>query len=353
MSFIMLRSTYFTFTLCICIAVTLLSSCDSSTEKTLERPEATPAVIDNRAEQAEISVQFWRRGSDQFEQNSAAILALRDQAINFLYDSTETQLTELRARWHQAHQAHSATGIYRAFGSSKPGLFGSLNTLNFQMDASPIQPGYLDAFDVYHHSGIVNDIAMPISAQGLRAAHGFSDDTDVSLGFHALAYLIFGEDSKRPLAQLQAQAQPSQQRVKTGLKVNDLPVNRRRQLIKLLSELLLDDAQQLQRLWQSTNGRLQLNYRALAADSRLQLIQSASQQFLQIQQQMLTEQYPENKHNRFAKQDAASIHAALTTLDTTFDTQLSALLHNQDTAAIWQQQLQAALAASAKIPKIK
>ena len=342
-----------TFTACISIVLILLSGCEPSIEQTPKPLTDAPVAIDNLLEQAEAGEQFWQRGSRQFEQNSVAILALRDQVIGFLDHSDEAQLTELRIHWHLAHNAHSATGIYRALGSSKPGLFGSLQTLDFQMDANPIQPGYLDAFDVYHHSGIVNDIAMLISAKNLRAAHGFSDDTDVSIGFHALAYLIFGEDSKRPLTQLQAQTQTPQQRDKTGLKVNDLPSNRRRQLIKLLSELLLDDARQLQQLWQSENGRLQQNYRALAADSRLQLIQAASQQFLQRQQQMLAEQNPENRHNRFAKQDTASIHTALTALDTTFDTQLSTLLHDQDTAAIWQQQLQAALAASAQAPKIQ
>ena len=59
--------------------------------------------------------------------------------------------------------------------------FAALDDFRQLLDTHPIQPGYLDYFDVYTHSGIVNDIAVPITASAIRAQHGLTESLNVSV----------------------------------------------------------------------------------------------------------------------------------------------------------------------------
>lgn len=304
-----------------------------------------PITADTALAQEKASQLFWQNGQKSLSEASTEAKTLRDRANLFLNSSTEEQLIALREQWHLAHNSYAAAGNYIALGQSNPGLFSDLHTLNFNIDASNIQPGYLDAFDIYSQSGIVNDIAIPITAKAVRAQHGFSDDSDVSIGFHALAYLIFGEDGQRPLAQLLADNTLNAEQMSSGLKSNDLSNNRRRRLLKLLCELLLDDIQQLQNDWQLNSGTLYGNYLALPADSRLQLIQSNSELFLQTTKNSFSDSQvdEEIRHNRFAGGDKAHTLAALTGLQKSMSDDILAQLYSTDEALAWQQQVQQAI----------
>lgn len=326
------------------IAISCLSSCQPDDSGEASAPAstiaATPAL--DREAQIQASLHFWQQGSRRFIAAAKSAATLRDSVVEFLKDSSEESLLKLRQQWHSAHNQYSASAVFRALSDTNPALFAPLQETHFRIDAHPIQPGYLDSFDVYSHSGIVNDIAVPITASAIRAQHGFSDDTDVSTGFHALAYLIFGEDGQRPLSELQAQSTLSSEQVSNGLKVIDLSANRRRSLMKLTSELLLDDIRQLQTQWQLDTGALQLSYIALAPDSRLQLIRSSA--ILSLNAELKSFQKGQSdsaeRHNAFAGGDQARALAAINGIKDSIDETLLKQIYSTEAAAEWQQHLQ-------------
>ncbi|MCW8195730.1 hypothetical protein F6455_13125 [Proteobacteria bacterium 005FR1] len=287
------------------------------------------------------------------------------QAIDaLLAQPSDENLAATRLAWHQSHDSYLEFELYAALSGSNPDLFGLLLEHDFAIEAWPIQPGYLDYFDVYTHSGIVNDAAMPLTAEALRDQHGFTDSSDVSLGFHAMEYLLWGEKGERPAADF-AEAVLADEQTAAGIKSVDLPGNRRRALVTLLSNLLIDDLEALKQQVEDPTGLLRRSYFTLQPPSRVRLLRSAGMVLLshhrdmlqaQIDGQSLAEQEGDPnaassgsdslQHNPFAGSAAASLAHSLSTVD-------AVLLSSESGMAQWladdPQQWQPAIADFARL----
>jgi len=284
----------------------LLSGCEPQSEA--PTPDAANSQVEDTS-LLQATDALWQRGTSLLAEARDEAKGLRDAITTFLDTPSDENLSLVREAWHRAHNRYQRCALLIAFGHSNPGLFGNLQELDYPVDAWPIQPGYLDYWDVYQHSGIVNDIALPISADAIRRQHGFSDSSDVSLGFHAIAYLLWGGDGQRPVSdyhplQNPGSRPPVDQRSDadtqpSGLSSTEQPNNRRRTLLKLLSELLIDDLQRFHLQWQFANSSLNKNYHNLGADSRQQLILSASTTLLSLELPAAVESGAA-QHNRFA-----------------------------------------------------
>lgn len=159
-----------------------------------------------------------------------------------------------------------------------------------KIGAWPIQPGYLDSFGPHIHSGIVNDITLPIDSKTLRSQHLRTDSEEVTLGLYAIEYLLFGDkeyndknntnftrflkvtELPKPLAQ-------------AGLTINELPNNRRRALIELQTRLLVNDIYTLIGLYQ-TNGALSIAFQKLPIFKKLHNFQISANNSLQKIQEL-------------------------------------------------------------------
>ena len=192
------------------------------------------------------------------------------KAVALFLEKTDTpSLEAARSQWSQNHQCLIQVQPLLVVGQVDQ-RFAALDDFRQLLDTHPIQPGYLDYFDVYTHSGIVNDIAVPITASAIRAQHGLTDIGDVSLGLHAMEYLLWGEKGERPLMDFIAVAPAD-----SKLAANEQPNQRRRQLLALLSQLFSEDLQRLQ-LQLGEQQPLSLLYQQLSAPQRLTLWQQVS-----------------------------------------------------------------------------
>ncbi|MEX1032156.1 MAG: imelysin family protein [Cellvibrionaceae bacterium] len=262
------------------LAVLGLSACDNQGADTAPPHTAAPATAD--AEDpvlAQTSAGVWLRGIAILEASLAEAQILADAVQALLDNPTEDNLNTARLAWRRSHDAYNEFDLFTALGDSNPGLFGTMMEYDFPVDAWPIQPGYLDYYDVYTHSGIVNDIAMPLTADTLRQQHGFTDTSDVSLGFHALEYLLWGENGERSVDDYsQATLDSAQQ--SADLRPVDLPNNRRRTLLTLLVNLLVDDIERFKQAVENPSGLLRGSYLSLQPASRLALMQGAGHTLL-------------------------------------------------------------------------
>jgi putative iron-regulated protein len=124
-------------------------------------------------------------------------------------------------------------------------------------------------------------MTVELTAGNLRRQHGLTDDTDVILGFHALEFLLWGEQGERPVEDYHERLETSTEELDMGLTLVDLPTNRRRSLLLLLSHLLQDDLLKLQQQWQDPYSPLAYAFYQLDSRSRLQLLKDASKQLLE------------------------------------------------------------------------
>ena len=279
-----------------------------------------------------LTQQLWQQGGGLLERANSQAIALNQAVATLLADPSESQLAAARDAWRLAHRDWRAFGPLLMLGVNNPGLFNSLEQWQFAIDAWPIQPGFLDYFAGYEQSGIVNDLALPIAAAELRQQHGLTDISDVAIGFHAIEYLLWGEakglqPGQRPVADYLPGTSISQAQQIAGLRVIDLPTNRRRDLLRLLCQLLVDDLAAMQKQWNDPNGTLHTSYSELQGQSRAQLLANASAAWLQAEQAQLKRiatppagdivEVPE-WHNAFSGSANSELAEGLTTLETLF-----------------------------------
>jgi len=122
--------------------------------------------------------------------------ALRLAIEQFLQNPDETQQAKVQTAWLNAHSAYAALSSLPlpALLALDSDITLATNKLQYQIDAWPIEPGYLDSLPAYPGSGIISDITVPMTAESLQRQHGFTDVQEVSIGFHALEYLIFARE---------------------------------------------------------------------------------------------------------------------------------------------------------------
>jgi uncharacterized iron-regulated protein len=148
----------------------------------------------------------------------AASLSLGRSINAFLVSPDEDTRESMRNSWLDAHQHFLAA---RFFSLVKTDL------RSFSVDAWPIQEGFLDYLPGHQHSGIINDLTLHIDPETLKIQHGITDTEEVSLGFHALEFLIFSrslEDYSRADDEQEGEI-----------------VQRRRRALKVITEILLLD----------------------------------------------------------------------------------------------------------------
>lgn len=107
------------------------------------------------------------------------------EAVNrFLGDPSDETKAGFRLAWLDAHQSFTATRVLHA-------LMATAGNAHFDIDAWPVEPGFLDSLPDYPDTGIVSDFSLEITTQTLIDQHGITDPEEASLGFHPLEYYAF------------------------------------------------------------------------------------------------------------------------------------------------------------------
>ena len=180
-------------------------------------------------------------------------IALQQASENFLKNPNNTTLKALKSSWQISHQQYLRTIIYQSVSKN-------YRRSRFQIDAWPIEAGYLDYLKEYPNTGIVNDLTLVISEEAITEQHGFSSEFDVCKGFHAIEFLIWGEGpdpnsvGNRSAKDFLPMTSLTQQQQENQLQLKDLANNRRRELLRLLVNLLIKDLSELEANWQSSGS---------------------------------------------------------------------------------------------------
>lgn len=298
------------------VSVLFLWGCDSgepeSSAGLSSEPPAAP-LGEPAPGLAESTLAVWQQGTDWLSDAQSRCAELHQQIQTFLATPEQAQLKRARAQWHECHNGWHRLDPLLALADSNPGLFGDLGRVRFTIDAHPLQPGYLDSIEGYPYSGIVNDITLSISARTLRDQHGLTDDSDVVLGLHALEFLLWGEQGQRLVEDYTHQTEPRDEQLSDELTEGQLPNNRRRELLRLISQLLQDDLADTRERWQASEARWYRTYQNLHPASRVALLRDALRVLLQdrLPTAIESEAHSEQAHNRFAGDPFQPIASAL------------------------------------------
>lgn len=172
-------------------------------------------------------------GAEALEAAIDALLAKPDDA----------SLAAARAAWVAARPAYLKTEAFRFYDGPIEDVEGAIN-------AWPVNEAAIDYVEGKPDAGIINTASIVIDEETLVAANQKSDEADVTVGWHAIEFLLWGQDQSatgpgnRPASDFIA-----------GQGNND----RRRAYLKIIAHELVEKLEHVEHAWSAGSKD---NYRA-------------------------------------------------------------------------------------------
>ena len=202
----------------------------------------------------EISLDYVRQIGIDFKKVAIEIDKLQLSIITLINQTNSKNLSLSRQAWQDAHSAYELTTLHRYFATQLLDEHNNLALvqLQYQVNHWPIVPGYIDYVDGYPDSGIIFDINVNLENGSLRDQHGSFDESEVTLGFHVIEFLLWGDSTHlntRPANDYRGIKELSAEEIEQGYTLKQLSHNRRRLFLTVVTDILVEDFRALQTLW--------------------------------------------------------------------------------------------------------
>lgn len=283
--------------LIIAFGALLLAACDGDPAPAVTAPApaivadpAQPRFLDPLLSSGNIDrllANYVDRAQTEFRQAQSAGEILSERLESFLEVPDLQALTAARDAWHRVHQAHSLTLLHRyvqdALGVPEAPRADDVprDQLHYRVDHWPILPGYIDYLPDYPDSGLVSDLGFPLQREAILQQHGAYDLDEALVGLHPLEFMLWGSGGTpgaptRSHQDFLAETRLTAEQAADGLLLEQLPRNRRRALLSLMGEILVDDLTDLSRRWQRGSDDVAARLEGLADPQRLAILLDAT-----------------------------------------------------------------------------
>lgn len=173
----------------------------------------------------------------------------------FLEKPSEERLAEARAAWVAARPHYLVTEAFRFYGgpidvdpvTGKPGPESRLN-------AWPLNEAFIDAVRGSPGAGIVNDFSVSLTRESLLQRDQVSDEADVTTGWHAIEFLLWGQDFN---------PEGPGSRPHTDYLRGSPATERRRLYLRTVTEMLVEDLRGLSASWKPDADNYRRRFLAL------------------------------------------------------------------------------------------
>ncbi len=185
-------------------------------------------------------------------------------AINTLVATpTQTNLDAAKQAWLDAREYYGQTEAFRFSNGPIDDEDGPEGLIN----AWPLDEGYIDYVTGNATAGIVNDTTVTIDAATLEGLNEQGGETNIALGFHAIEFLLWGQDS--PDASLETPGnRPYTDFVTDGSGTANNQA-RRGQYLTVTAALLVDHLEQMVNEWNTSGNNYRATFLGLSNDVAL------------------------------------------------------------------------------------
>ena len=182
-----------------------------------------------------------------YEDTLNSTKALQQAIDAFLaHPSAETQQAAQKA-WRAAREFYGQTEAFRFYG----GPIDDDNGPEGRINAWPMDESFVDSVQGRADAGLINDRGFAITKESLSGQNERGGEENIATGYHAIEFLLWGQDFN--------EGGPGN-RAYTDFVDGKAPnADRRRQYLKVATELLVDDLTYLTKAWRPGS---KLNFRS-------------------------------------------------------------------------------------------
>jgi putative iron-regulated protein len=173
-----------------------------------------------------------------YEQTASDAKQLEKAVDSLLASPSEETLVAARKAWTDARPAYLKTEAFRFYG-------GPIDRIEGEINSWPMNEAYIDYVEGKPDAGIINDPKIELNVDGLEGVNQKQDEKDVTIGWHAIEFLLWGQD----FSATGAGNRPFTDYI-SGKGNND----RRREYLKLVTNQLNVEFDELVAAWKPDNG---------------------------------------------------------------------------------------------------
>jgi len=195
--------------------------------------------------------------------------SLKNAIDVFVTTPTDANFTTAKNAWENARESYGTTEAFR-FANGPIDIDD--DAPEGLLNSWPLDENYIDYVDGAANSGIINDlVTYPIISKSvLEVLNTQGGDANVSVGYHAIEFLLWGQDLTAPSV-MQAGQRPYTDFVDGGTAANQA---RRRDYLVACAELLIDHLQLMLDEWKPS-GNYRTTFLAENPDTALKNILGA------------------------------------------------------------------------------
>ncbi len=125
--------------------------------------------------------------SRSYQASADAAAALSASVDAFLAAPSDQTLATARKSWLTARPAYMRTEAFRFYN-------GPIDKVEGEINSWPMNEAYVDYVEGKPGAGIINDPKIKLDMDLLEASNQKQDEADVTIGWHAVEFLLWGQD---------------------------------------------------------------------------------------------------------------------------------------------------------------
>ena len=163
------------------LALSCLPACDAGTS------DSAWDDADFRAQAAAAVEAYVHVVVANYDESVSAAGRMQADIAAFLDAPSEASLGRARKSWLAAREVYGQTETFRFYG-------GPIDEDEPLINSWPLDEVYIDYVEGDPNGGIINDLGTPIDRDTLIARNAAGGEDDISTGWHAIEFLLWGQD---------------------------------------------------------------------------------------------------------------------------------------------------------------
>jgi putative iron-regulated protein len=173
--------------------------------------------------------------------------ALRRAIDAFIAAPSAASQKAAQQAWLAAREFYGQTEAFRFYG----GPIDDQNGPEGRLNAWPMDESYVDSVEGAAGAGLINDPSFAISKASVTDQNERGGEENIATGYHAIEFLLWGQDL--------SETGPGARSYTDFVDGKAANADRRRQYLKVVTDLLIDDLEYLVKAWRPDS---KVNYRS-------------------------------------------------------------------------------------------